>query len=562
MHSPTVLLDRIFDILPDKHTVKFEDQNIQILKNNSATLLDAHNVDLVVVYKKNLQDWNDYHKKVDCFIVIDDNSLNLSNIPIEKIFNIPANEFTDVGVFQAIRAHLYQKTHNYLQLIEQRLQKDSRFFLKDLKEKFASISFDKTEQKRLQELLIYEQTIFSSLDANKAASAFEDAIQKCLGQNYVSLIDFKLVEIDELNHLYFSSTHKSLATHYRILNYKSLSPFEIFCVGRLIYAHLEFLDKVESDKQNNSIEHSEIFKQFLHQLDYPYAMFMQEELVVYNPAYIQLKLVGRDCLRLKDHEKISIDDQVFEVLIKDVDVNQQIHRFYFFKYDRKSNDLSFAPSNEELGIVSSSIAHELNNPLAGILAAVEVLLLEDKLDPETTLELREIKNGAMRCKQLVETFLGFSRANPLRRHLTNTNLQSNNQSASTFRESIDRALSLLRFRLIESNTKIETHFITRNEFNGSINPSIFAMILYLFLGNLVTHYSHYLLIAVDYKDQPLKLDFIEDLNSFSIQIKSTIQFDQKTISSKLTEHLLEMENFNIRFDERVIIFEVRPQLSL
>jgi len=181
------------------------------------------------------------------------------------------------------------------------------------------------------------------------------------------------------------------------------------------------------------------------------------------------------------------------------------------------------------------------------------------LELETQQELREIKNGALRCKQLVETFLGFSRANPLRSNLNTTTL---NEKVSAFRDSLDRALSLLRFRLIESNIKIEPNFITKHDFDGVINPSIFAMILYLYLGNLVTHYSHYLLIAVEQKDQPLKLDFIESKNDFSIQIKSAIQFDQKTISSKLTEHLLEMENFTIRFEDRMIVFDVRPQLSL
>jgi hypothetical protein len=88
------------------------------------------------------------------------------------------------------------------------------------------------------------------------------------------------------------------------------------------------------------------------------------------------------------------------------------------------------------------------------------------------------------------------------------------------------------------------------------------MILYLLLGNLITQYSHYLLIAVDLKDQPLKLDFIENKNQFSIIIKSMIKFDKKNISSKLTEHLLDVENFYLSFQDQMIVLHDRSQLTL
>ena len=62
-------------------------------------------------------------------------------------------------------------------------------------------------------------------------------------------------------------------------------------------------------------------------------------------------------------------------------------------------------SSEELGIISSSIAHELNNPLGGILAGLSVLLLED-LEMENRLSLEEMKRGTERCRQLINIFLG------------------------------------------------------------------------------------------------------------------------------------------------------------
>jgi signal transduction histidine kinase len=562
MHIPTVVLDRVFDLVSEKSIFKLEALNVKIIKKQYDPVTETKNIDIVCCHKKTLQEWNQHEKTIDKFIVLDDNSLNLSTVAQDKIFYIPCSDFAEVSFLQIIQSLLYQKKHLFSQIIIQRLEKDSRTFLKKIKQLFVNITFEKNELKKLPDLLGYERAIFSSLDASNAALAFEESIVKCVGSAAVKIVDLIQIDVNDEKILYFSSTNKGLSTHYSIENYLALSHFELFCIGRLISAHLEFLDKIESDKLDSKYEDAKVYEKFLNQLDLPYAMFSHEELVSYNPAFIQLKIIGRDCLKLKNHEQILLNENIYEIIIKHLEINQQSHKLYFFKTDRKKNQVHFNPSNEELGIVSSSIAHELNNPLAGILAAVETMLLEDNLNDETKLELKEIKDGATRCKQLVETFLGFSRVNPLKTHAKSYKSTEQNELISIFQDSIDRALSLLRFRLIESNTKIETNLVVRENFNGVINPSIFAMILYLLLGNLITQYSHYLLIAVDLKDQPLKLDFIENKNQFSIIIKSMIKFDKKNISSKLTEHLLDVENFYLSFQDQMIVLHDRSQLTL
>ncbi|MDZ4082870.1 MAG: histidine kinase dimerization/phospho-acceptor domain-containing protein, partial [Bdellovibrionales bacterium] len=68
----------------------------------------------------------------------------------------------------------------------------------------------------------------------------------------------------------------------------------------------------------------------------------------------------------------------------------------------------------ELGTIGSSIAHQLNNPIGGMLSHIQLLLMdmktlkfEGKEDLET--ELREMENGTRRCAEIVRDLLGFSR---------------------------------------------------------------------------------------------------------------------------------------------------------
>jgi signal transduction histidine kinase len=68
----------------------------------------------------------------------------------------------------------------------------------------------------------------------------------------------------------------------------------------------------------------------------------------------------------------------------------------------------------ELGTIGSSIAHQLNNPIGGMLSHIQLLLMDLKtLDfegrDELFSELREMESGTRRCAEIVRDLLGFSR---------------------------------------------------------------------------------------------------------------------------------------------------------
>ncbi len=65
----------------------------------------------------------------------------------------------------------------------------------------------------------------------------------------------------------------------------------------------------------------------------------------------------------------------------------------------------------ELGLIGGSIAHELNNPLAGLITFIQMLKLDVKKDKNAELlnDLEEMEKSALRCKEIIQNLLSFSR---------------------------------------------------------------------------------------------------------------------------------------------------------
>ena len=61
-----------------------------------------------------------------------------------------------------------------------------------------------------------------------------------------------------------------------------------------------------------------------------------------------------------------------------------------------------------LGQLAGGVAHEINNPLGGILAFAQIMS-QDERTPDDQESLRLISDAAMRAKRIVESLLRFSR---------------------------------------------------------------------------------------------------------------------------------------------------------
>jgi hypothetical protein len=264
------------------------------------------------------------------------------------------------------------------------------------------------------------------------------------------------------------------------------------------------------------------------------------DLVIHNQSFVKLGLPPSQCLQYEHLAKVILHDTNVYKVTK-ISVNDDGKKF-FFCFQNIDQAKRTSARSEELGIISSSIAHELNNPLAGIMAALSLLALDDNWSEDALKDLEEMRRGSSRCKALVETFLGFSRMNP------------QHTSKGTFEQALEQALNLIRFRLVENNFK----FSFQKDLSASqvlINNSIFSMVIYLILGELITSFSHHLLVSKNIDQQKLIEGkfYIEKKSQkevFVMRIITNFDFEDALKNSKLIKHLLDLEAYDLQVDGR------------
>ncbi|MGE3610547.1 MAG: histidine kinase dimerization/phospho-acceptor domain-containing protein [Bacteriovoracaceae bacterium] len=295
-----------------------------------------------------------------------------------------------------------------------------------------------------------------------------------------------------------------------------------------------------------------LWENVLDSIPFPVALLSQSgEVYQHNTLFSKLNFTPQDCLKLKLRDKILINDIPYNIFRKDtfhLDENKILFVFFTESFFLKG-DGNLTPSGQELGIISSSIAHELNNPIAGIQTALSLLMLDDDLNEEAKQTLSEMKNGAIRCKQLIETFLGFSRANP-KAAFTKTQV-------SPVEVCYGQAQNLLRFRTVESGIRFSIEYSNHTDFRASVNLSLLTMTFYLIMGELMTLYSHQLLIANKSQiEKVIKGELIESSQEIQIQLHE-LNISGLTLS-KLIQNLLNIENFVLQVSDYSLRFIYNP----
>ena len=100
-----------------------------------------------------------------------------------------------------------------------------------------------------------------------------------------------------------------------------------------------------------------------------------------------------------------------------------------------------------IGMLAGGVAHEINNPLGGILAFTQLLQSEFSDDHPAQKDLQEIRDAAQRCKKIVEDLLSFSRPP-----------SGNEMTPQDVKSLLEKILPLLRLNLRAASVEIRTEY--------------------------------------------------------------------------------------------------------
>jgi two-component system NtrC family sensor kinase len=140
--------------------------------------------------------------------------------------------------------------------------------------------------------------------------------------------------------------------------------------------------------------------------------------VVTGRPLAQLLLATGTNFRLKPARTVggpSGNNAIYDVFSQEIQFKHEARALYVNMYHDVSNQLRLerqiveSAKMAELGTIGSSIAHELNNPLGGMLSFLQLIKMDLKGEEAWFGDIDEMETGARRCRDIVQSLLGFTR---------------------------------------------------------------------------------------------------------------------------------------------------------
>lgn len=192
----------------------------------------------------------------------------------------------------------------------------------------------------------------------------------------------------------------------------------------------------------------------------------------------------------------------------------------------------------ELGTIGSSIAHELNNPLGGILSFTQLIKMDMKPDNPFYPDIVDMEAGVQRCKEIVQNLLGFTR-----------NPNADQEGDVSLKEVCVRALKIVELQTKSQGIDVKLHFpgdeiLVRGHFN------LLAQALKNILQNSIEHMKEKIRQQKGFRavldieissDQKTAYIFIKDNGILEKNASSPIGLSVPVASQILRDHEASLE---------------------
>ncbi|MCB9025895.1 MAG: PAS domain-containing sensor histidine kinase [Bdellovibrionaceae bacterium] len=199
----------------------------------------------------------------------------------------------------------------------------------------------------------------------------------------------------------------------------------------------------------------------------------------------------------KEEKKFSLADKTFDIhfhpytqgwifILRDVSEKEKLER-----------QILESSKMAELGMIGSSIAHEINNPLGGMLSYLQLILMDLSKDQEHYQDIKEMEAATLKCKNIVENLLGFARK------------QDGGKQDRVYLDTvIDEAIELCQFPIKYKGTEIQKIIEIKNAYIKGNSNNLVQAVKNILQNSIEATEDHKGLITVKLREEKNKYQIL------------------------------------------------------
>lgn len=205
-------------------------------------------------------------------------------------------------------------------------------------------------------------------------------------------------------------------------------------------------------------------------------------------------------------------------------LNIYFNQFELKKYEQKIHENR---EIQELGLISSSIAHELNNPIGGIHSLLQLIKMSSQMNEEQNKEIDEMLASSLRIQKIIENLKEFSRKNEI------VDLQDHLLS-----ELVSMAIKLMDAPLKEAKIQI-----SQSQFDETVKINLSSPLFLKTIKGIITFLTQEFKRDLVSKNQKIK---IIEVKTSQDQMGFNLEFISNTSRPQISESLRAIEFLNIQ----------------